>query len=277
MYAGQTLVANDGYEVMLFPLTYMYMTQGEHGSPQYAMDFAYHTDPYNPSASIVAPYYAPCTVISMGCHTTSGVYDHVIWRSKYQVHTPDGLKYIAFMVGHDDNCSSTYQPVGTEVAQGGLIGYTGNKGTSTGNHVHFAMHENNGTNDYSGSSYYNSGWIHNYNNLYINDTPIIATAQTYDWKTWTEPVPTTYTVTLVPSPAGGGTVVGGGIYNAGSSVTVQAIANPDYIFRQWSNGNTNPSFTFTIQGNTNLTAYFQKRPSGDLVMINYDGTNLYIL
>ena len=57
MYAGQTLVANDGYEVMLFPLTYMYMTQGEHpaGGPQHAMDFVYYTDPSNPVSSNVVP------------------------------------------------------------------------------------------------------------------------------------------------------------------------------------------------------------------------------
>ena len=272
MYAGQTLVANDGYEVMLFPLPKLGVTQGEHpvGTTQYAIDFGHWGSGRN-------PYYAPCTCISLGCKTShSGSlvgYDHVVWKSKYMVHTPSGLAYLTWQVGHDDDCDANFMPAGTELAQGDLMGHTGTKQYGivgrVADHLHFQV--------CLGSTMDYDHGVHMYNYLYVNGTEVNPSATGgYDWKTWTEPTPTTYTVTLVPSPTGGGTVVGGGIYNAGSSVTVRAIANPDYLFDHWSNGNTNSQFTFTVQGDTYLTAYFRKRPSGDLVMINYDGTNLYI-
>lgn len=270
MRAGQTLVAQDGYEVMLFPMTVFRQTAGEHGG-QYAQDFSYYYDGY----AHVEPYYAPCTVISMGCHTTNGVYDHVIWRSKYMVHTPEGLKYVAFMVGHDDNCSSSYQPVGTEVAQGGLIGYTGNKGTSTGNHLHLAYHTNNGTYDYTGSSYYNSGWIHIQDNCYRNDTPFERETVSYTWYTWEQP--SQWLVTLIVSPEGAGYTTGQGYYSTGERAWLDAIPYDGWRFSHWNDGYDVTPRYWDIYGDLTLTAYFEQIPTeSHFPQFNYDGTQVYI-
>lgn len=266
MYAGQTLVAQDGYEVMLFPLARMYVTSGEsHAGSQLAMDFA-----SNASDQGITPYYAPCTCISDGCFETvvgSGVYDYVIWHSKDKVHTPAGLMYVCWQVGHDNNCSANYQPAGTELQQGDLMGYTGDKGTGSGKHLHYAMNE--------GSTYVASNGVHIYTHCYVNDTSILYGGG-YSWQTYTEPVPTTYTVVLHADPANSGTVIGGGIYNAGSVVPINAVANSGYQFLRWSNGVTTPSQYITVNSNINMTAYFQVLLQQKMVSISYDGTQIFI-
>ena len=62
MRAGETLVANDGYEVALFPLPYLYMSQDEGGD--YSHEGTYNIDflGYSSSGRVYdAPIYAPCT------------------------------------------------------------------------------------------------------------------------------------------------------------------------------------------------------------------------
>ena len=73
---------------------------------------------------------------------------------------------------------------------------------------------------------------------------------------------TTYELTLLASPPGGGTVIGAGNYVAGEIVTVSAIANQGYNFVNWTiNGNVvswQPEYIFTMPaGNVVLTANFQ--------------------
>lgn len=82
-----------------------------------------------------------------------------------------------------------------------------------------------------------------------------------------------------PTPAGqarvfvtalgdGGTVSGGGTFPIGSSVTVTATVNSGYTFRGWvRNGSsqilsTNLSYTFTLQGQTDLVATYEVDTSG---------------
>ena len=70
------------------------------------------------------------------------------------------------------------------------------------------------------------------------------------------------TVTVSAEPPEGGTVSGGGTYDCGSTVTVTANPNPCYEFVNWTeDGNvvsTDPSYTFTLTGDRNLVAHFQK-------------------
>lgn len=82
-----------------------------------------------------------------------------------------------------------------------------------------------------------------------------------------------------PTPAGqarvfvtalgeGGTVSGGGTFAIGSSVTVTATVNDGYTFRGWvRNGSsqilsTSLSYTFTLQGQTDLVATYEVDTSG---------------
>ena len=82
-----------------------------------------------------------------------------------------------------------------------------------------------------------------------------------------------------PTPAGqarvyvtalgnGGTVSGGGTFEIGTSVTVTATVNSGYTFRGWvRNGSsqilsTSLSYTFTLQGQTDLVATYEVDQSG---------------
>lgn len=73
--------------------------------------------------------------------------------------------------------------------------------------------------------------------------------------------PTTYTITTVPSPAGGGTTTGDGTYNSGATATLTATAATGYTFMRWElNGSTvskNPTYSITVTANATYTAVFR--------------------
>ncbi len=74
-----------------------------------------------------------------------------------------------------------------------------------------------------------------------------------------------YTVTVAANPLIGGTVTGGGSFNAGTSITVGATANAGYTFINWTEGvnvvSTNANYLFTVTGNTTLVANFSENVS----------------
>jgi len=69
-----------------------------------------------------------------------------------------------------------------------------------------------------------------------------------------------YTVNVSANPTEGGTVSGGGAFDAGTSHTVTATANEGYSFTNWTeNGNvvsTSANYTFTVTANRTLVANF---------------------
>ena len=71
-----------------------------------------------------------------------------------------------------------------------------------------------------------------------------------------------YTIRLLAHPTTGGSVSGAGTYNPNQTCTVQAIANNNYIFQNWTeNGtivSTNSNYTFTVTNNRNLIAHFKQ-------------------
>lgn len=93
----------------------------------------------------------------------------------------------------------------------------------------------------------------------------------------TPPTPTQYTITLSVDPAGGGTATGGGTYNEGQSVTVQATPSTNYTFTGWKeNGavvSTNAAYTFQATGNRTLTAVFAVVATNYTVTLLADPTN----
>lgn len=68
-----------------------------------------------------------------------------------------------------------------------------------------------------------------------------------------------YAITVSASPSAGGTVSGGGNYLYGRSITISASAYSNYIFTQWSDGNTSASRTVTVSGDKSYIAYFRKK------------------
>ena len=78
--------------------------------------------------------------------------------------------------------------------------------------------------------------------------------------------PTTYTIRADVTPAGAGSVSGGGSYTEGTSVTLTATNNPGYRFVGWVESgttvSTNPNYTFVANSNRSLTAQFDRISSG---------------
>lgn len=79
--------------------------------------------------------------------------------------------------------------------------------------------------------------------------------------------------TLSVTATDGGTVSSpGGSYNEGSSVTITASPNSEYLFENWSNGSTQNPLTITVNQNISLTANFVKRKYPLTINIQGEGT-----
>lgn len=82
-------------------------------------------------------------------------------------------------------------------------------------------------------------------------------------------------VTVAASPEEGGTVSGGGYFPHGAQATVTAQPNAGFSFERWSyNGitvSTNPTYTFTVEGNRELVASFVY--SGSIYLTQTDCLN----
>jgi len=185
MIAGQTLVAQDGYEVCLFPLDVLHMTQDEGGD--YSHQGTYNIDLVGTTAQ--APLYAPVTMKVVGTSLSYEGGNNVKFESVNPVHLANGaIDYLTIEFSHDNNPPVT--TIGQVVAQGQLCYHTGTFGYVTGDHVHTCA----GQGHYAGivqrPPY---GWwdlanrIHYWDACYVNDTTIIQ-GFGHDWKTWDEPV-----------------------------------------------------------------------------------------
>jgi Divergent InlB B-repeat domain len=91
-----------------------------------------------------------------------------------------------------------------------------------------------------------------------------------------------YLVAVSASPSADGTVSGGGLISAGSSVTVTATANSGFSFVNWTaNGSavsTSASYTFTLNSNVTLVANFtpttSSLPAANNVVTNWQMAGL---
>ena len=179
MTINERMVAPDGYEVMLFPLPYMYISQGEDGSYSHRGTLNIDFLGWGASGRVYnAPMYAPC---SCKCVATIDVNNNGrIFESLNKVHTPTGLKYVTFMCFHDNLPIAS---VGSTFRQGEIFAHTGTAGNVTGDHTHF--NTANGT--YAGWENVppdNNGQLvnstHIYDICYVNDT-VIVEGDNYNW------------------------------------------------------------------------------------------------
>ena len=80
-----------------------------------------------------------------------------------------------------------------------------------------------------------------------------------------------YTVTATANPEEGGIVTGGGTYEECSTITLNAVANEDYEFVNWTKDDievsTNASYTFTVTEDANYEANFER-----IIIPTYDIT-----
>ena len=194
MRAGQTLRDQNNVEVALFPLEYMYISQGENGSYSHMGTLSIDFLGWNGNGRVYrCPYYAP-----VSCRSVYRASYYSVWQSLNEVITPTGKRYITFDVMHDNNAQP---PLGTIKNQGELLGHTGTNPPAqvTGDHVH--MNTAYGT--YQGWQQVPSGkWqlinsSHMYDTFYVNDT-VLVNDYRYNWKTYqggvtppTPPIPPT--------------------------------------------------------------------------------------
>lgn len=190
----QTLRASDGYEVALFPLEYMNISQGElMPDNSWSHYNTYNVDflGWNQDGRVLkCPIYAPFTmkVVALWDYTGSHT---VTFESVDKVHFADGsLDYMTIEFTHADN-----PPIFTlnaTVQQGRLCSYTGTYGNVTGDHSHICIGKGHytGYTQREGGHYDLSNRYHIYNGLFINDTEIIYD-HNYNWRTWEQPQPPT--------------------------------------------------------------------------------------
>lgn len=183
MIANETLIASDGYEVALFPMPYLYMTQDEGGN--YSHTGTYNIDfvGYNGSSIITnAPVYAPCTMKVTSYSPSYAGGNAVIFESTNKVHLPNGsLDYLTVMFMHDLN--PPYTTVGQVVNQGQLCYHTGTYGQVTGDHVHSCLGQGQGGTfvQRPSGNYDLSNRIHYWDGVFVNDTTIVQ-GYNHDWR-----------------------------------------------------------------------------------------------
>lgn len=196
MRAGQTLRDNQGHQVVLFPLEYMNISQGEGGSYSHSGTYAIDFLGWGPNGRVNnCPCYAP---VDLKCVYASSI-SYRIFESLEKVHFADGtLDYLTIWFNHGDHNASIH--VGDIFRQGEQCNETGTTAGSgstpvSGDHTHIIV----GKGKYSGQKKVNGNWtlrnqIHAYNGLFINDTNIINDYN-YNWKTYEGGSPT-------PTPTG---------------------------------------------------------------------------
>ena len=104
--------------------------------------------------------------------------------------------------------------------------------------------------------------------IFIVSFLISCSSESADSVSVPEPTPISKPVTPAPvvkytlsvTAGEGGTVsTTGGEYESGQTVSVTATPQGEYLFKDWSDGNTNATRTITVSSNINLTANFEKR------------------
>lgn len=198
MIAGQTLRARDGYQVALFPLEYMYISQGEMMPSGWSHYNTYNMDFLGYGLDIISgiltriyncPMYAPCDLKVISLWDYSGSHT-VTFESLEKVHLADGsIDYLTIGFTHAD--TPPYHTLGDIVRQGELIYYTGTYGNVTGDHVHMTAGKGRFV-EYTqreGGHYDLSNRTHLYNALYVNNTFLIEDDD-YPWIIYEDIIPT---------------------------------------------------------------------------------------
>lgn len=213
MKAGQKLVANDGYQVCLYPLPSMDIIQASPSPFSHCCGFPIDVNTIPPSS--YATMYAPC---DCEFYYRDGIGNSCAFISTNKVHTPSGLTYVCFQFTHGKLLGKgATQGKGAKYKQGEAIYTTGLDNANGVDHCHIDQCKANSANDkvtmrfmgvYCTSG--NACWVlakscKPNEIFYVNDTAMTGKLGGYNWIKWTK--------------GGNNTIVGGGS-GGGSSGTV---------------------------------------------------------
>ncbi|MBQ3537190.1 MAG: RICIN domain-containing protein [Clostridia bacterium] len=172
------------YELAMFPMTYMNITQGVNGALSHvntnALDIAGKDGGID---NLFAPF--TCVVKRKYTDNAGG---NVVWiQSQNRVYYADGsLDYMTILLVHDNDTSDLW--VGKVIPQGTVFFQEGTSGAATGNHVHMEVGR---------GAFYGSGWHANPNPkmswivngsmvpwdaLFISPSTIILNGYGYNWR-----------------------------------------------------------------------------------------------
>lgn len=176
MQAQQKMVGENGLENFLFPMPYLYLTQGEHNG--------YNIDIVGWSANgqvSNTPLYAPftCKCVYVGNYPSENT-PTVCWQSIDKVNFIDGsVDYACISLSHDDNFNS--YSVGDIKQQGEIFGHTGTTGITSGDHCHLGI----GKGEYRGYGNVGGGYqlvnyYHTYLGMGVNDTEVVRPIYTWE-------------------------------------------------------------------------------------------------
>ena len=196
MQANQKLKDANGYQIALFPLEYIYVSQADDETFSHE-DWYYATDYLGWDANgrvYRCPCYAPvdlkCIYIDIGeCMA--------VWESFRPVHLANGMiDYLGIIVYHDNDISNGIITVGDIKPQGQRFNRTGTGGNVTGDHVHLETGYGKYTQPYTSTprgtanykyhftDYTDVKRLHNYDALFTNDTINEYSPNYYTWRVY---------------------------------------------------------------------------------------------
>ena len=186
----ETMRDPQGYEVALFPLEQVYVSQGDTGTYSHDYSRYYATDLLgyvNRHRVYRCPCYAPVTIKLLWKDSTECC---AMWQSVNQVHFADGsIDYMGIIIYHDNDIqNNTYYSIGTVKNQGQEFCKTGTGGNVTGDHLHIEIGK--GVPNLSQYRYHflettRCKRIRIFNAIFINDTTIIQNWTGYNWVEYT--------------------------------------------------------------------------------------------
>lgn len=179
MLANHTYVGQNNKQNTVFPLEYMYITQGENGGYSHQGSYAMDFQGYGASGRILhCPYYAPVD-LRLVAIADSNAHSYV-YTSLNQVNFIDGTSdYFTILVAHDNDVYN----VGRQVNQGQMLGKTGTYGIGTGDHVHMEVKKGTyeGCHTNSDGVYMLTNSTHLYDLFGVNDT-VLVEDYNYNWR-----------------------------------------------------------------------------------------------
>lgn len=207
------------------------------GNDRYSYARIYYFEVYNQSSSLIHNYI-PAERKSDGVY---GFYDTI--TSTFYANSGSG----SFIAGSRIIYTSTQYTISTAVSPSGSGTVSGGGTYDSGTVINLTAT--------ASSGYSFSQWSDG--NTSNPRSVTVSSDETYTAVFEVVSTPSIqYTISTAVSPAGSGSVSGGGTYDEGTVVSLSATANNGYVFTNWSDNSTQNPRSITVSQNATYTAVF---------------------